>query len=105
MDKYIIDGVEYYQGEEVEVRDFIDSDWEKDFLYGIDSSVCKFVCESGNWKYVRKLQTIIKTETSNQIHITIPNDRNYIYTISLLPSGRKTKLTLDDGTVYSVVVE
>lgn len=80
MDKYIIDGVEYCQGEEVEVLDSKTGVWLLDILQGVDSSqVRKFLCVSGHWEFIRKLQPTL--------------------------SGRKAKLTLDDGTEYSVVVE
>ena len=93
MDKYIIDGVEYSYGEEVEVRD--DSDWDKRIFIGyIKNAILPIICVSdygekefkngevfytSTWKHIRKIQPTL--------------------------SGRKAKLILDDGTEYSVTIE
>ena len=93
MDKYIIDGVEYSYGEEVEVSD--DNDWVKRIFVGYiknakDPIICVTdYCEEEfkngdefrtiNWKYIRKIQPTL--------------------------SGRKAKLILEDGTEYSVTVK
>ncbi len=118
MDKYIIDGVEYSYGEEVEVRDSNSNDWEKEIFVAyiknaFDGICCvqdrerfkKGICfDVSFWKYIRKLQpTQIKGVT--QIHINNPDGSISTYDIAQSLSGRKAKLTLDDGTEYSVVVE
>ena len=93
MDKYIIDGVKYSYGEEVEVRN--DCDWYKRIFVGyIKNAIEPIICVSdafekefknGNkfytyeWRYIRKIQPTL--------------------------SGRKAKLILEDGTEYSVTVE
>lgn len=83
MDKYIIDGVEYSYGEEVEVRDYDNEDWIHDFIIGLNSSsIHKLICKMEKWKQIRKLQPTQYTGTS-----------------------RKAKLILDDGTELNVVVE
>ena len=92
MDKYIIDGVEYSYGEEVEVGD--DGDWVKRILVGyIKNSYTPMICvdigyeeqfKKGkefvtiNWKHIRKIQPTL--------------------------SGKKAKLILD-GTEYSVTLQ
>lgn len=93
MDKYIIDGVEYSYGEEVEVKD--NGDWVKRIFVGyIKNARQPIICVNVNyeeefkngeefdttyWKYIRKIKPTL--------------------------SGRKAKLILDDGTEYSVTVE
>ena len=93
MDKYIIDGIEYSYGEEVEVRDYVD--WEKRIFIGyIKNAILPIICvdiyyeeqfKKGkefvtiNWKHIRKIQPTL--------------------------SGRKAKLILDDGTEYSVTLQ
>ena len=93
MDKYIIDGVEYSYGEEVEVRD--DSNWGKRIFVGyIKNSIEPIICvsncseeefknadefETCNWRNIRKIQPTL--------------------------SGRKAKLILEDGTEYSVTLQ
>ena len=93
MDKYIIDGVEYSYGEEVEVGD--DGDWDKRIFVGyIKNATEPIICVTDyyeeefkngdefrtiNWKYIRKIQPTL--------------------------SGRKAKLILEDGTEYSVTVK
>lgn len=95
MDKYIIEGVEYSYGEEVEVRDNDSFDWEKRIFVGyIKNTYNPIICVSdgdeenfkngevfytSNWEHIRKIQPTL--------------------------SGRKAKLILDDGTEYSVTVE
>ncbi len=57
MDKYIIDGVEYSQGEEVEVRDYDNEEWIHDYIIGVNSNLThKFICKMEKWKQIRKLQ-------------------------------------------------
>lgn len=97
MDKYIIDGVEYCQGEMVEVKQKDGRIWYKRIFLGALKHNISYIIicvehtdeqkflEYGsfsicNWEQIRKLQTKPL-------------------------SGRKAKLTLDDGTEYSVVVE
>ena len=93
MDKYIIDGVEYSYGEEVEVSD--DNDWDKRIFVGyIKNTYNPIICVSdygekefkngevfytSTWKHIRKIQPTL--------------------------SGRKAKLILDDGTEYSVTLQ
>lgn len=94
MDKYIIDGIEYSYGEEVEVS-LNYHDWEKRIFVGyIKNAIEPIICVSDGfenqfkngdkfytheWRYIRKIQPTL--------------------------SGRKAKLILDDGTEYSVTVE
>lgn len=94
MDKYIIDGVEYSYGEDVEVRDNDSFDWDKRIFVGyIKNSIEPIICVSDcyekefkdgevfdivNWEHIRKIQPTL--------------------------SSRKAKLILDDGTEYSVTV-
>ena len=94
MDKYIIDGVEYSYGEEVEVSDF-GNKWVKRILVGyIKNSTKPIICvsdgfekefknadefETYTWKYIRKIQPTL--------------------------SGRTAKLILEDGTEYSVTLQ
>ena len=93
MDKYIIDGVEYSYGEEVEVSD--DGTWGKRIFVGyIKNAILPIICvdiyyeeqfKKGkefvtiNWKHIHKIQPTL--------------------------SGRKAKLILEDGTEYSVTVK
>ena len=93
MDKYIIDGVEYSYGEEVEISD--NDDWVKRIFVGyIKNATEPIICVSDcfekefkngevfnivNWKHIRKIQPTL--------------------------SGRKAKLILDDGTEYSVTLQ
>ena len=93
MDKYIIDGVEYSYGEEVEVSS--DDDWVKKIFVGyIKNEKVPIICvidyykeefkngdefRTTNWKHIRKIQPTL--------------------------SGRKAKLILDDGTEYSVTLQ
>lgn len=95
MDKYIIDGIEYSYGEEVEVVNDYDGDWEKRIFVGyIKNATEPIICVSDDfenkfkngdnfytyeWRYIRKIQPTL--------------------------SGRKAKLILEDGTEYSVTVE
>ena len=93
MDKYIIDGVEYSYGEEVEVSNggywykrifvgyiknscstiiCVSNGFEKEFKNGDEFEIC-------NWKHIRKIQPTL--------------------------SGRKAKLILEDGTEYSVTLQ
>lgn len=86
MDKYIIDGVEYSYGEEVEVS--MDcKKWFKRVLIGyIQNAVLTPYITNGLdddklkylWIHIRKIQPTL--------------------------SGRKAKLILEDGTEYSVTV-
>ena len=93
MDKYIIDGVEYSYGEEVEVSD--DNDWDKRIFVGyIKNSIEPIICVSdgdeenfkngevfytSNWEHIRKIKPTL--------------------------SGKKAKLILEDGTEYSVTLQ
>ena len=95
MDKYIIDGVEYSYGEEVEVRGNDGFDWDKRIFVGyIKNATEPIICVSDcyekefkdgevfdivNWEHIRKIQPTL--------------------------SCRKAKLILDDGTEYSVTIE
>ena len=108
MDKYIIDGVEYSYGEEVEVGD--DGDWDKRIFVGyIKNATEPIICVSDcyekefkdgevfdivNWEHIRKIQPTSYKGSSGR----------FIYGEQPL-SGRKAKLILDDGTEYSVTVE
>ena len=72
MDKYIIDGVEYSYGEEVEVRGNDGFDWDKRIFVGyIKNATEPIICVTDyyeeefkngdefrtiNWKYIRKIQ-------------------------------------------------
>lgn len=93
MDKYIIDGIEYSYGEEVEVS-CENRHWETRYFVGyIKGADCPIMCVSAiseedyldkskfltyPWAFIRKIQPTL--------------------------SGRKAKLILDDGTEYSVTV-
>lgn len=94
MDKYIIDGIEYSYGEEVEVS-LNDHDWEKRIFVGyVKNAIQPIICVSSGhkekfkngivfdivyWKHIRKIQPTL--------------------------SGRKAKLILEDGTEYSVTLQ
>ena len=96
MDKYIIDGVEYSYGEEVEVSDD-GNNWYKRIVVGYIKgsynpiiTVCPYFIDdfkngdkfsTACYEYIRKIQP----------------------TQSL--SGRKAKLILDDGTEMNVTIE
>ena len=108
MDKYIIDGVEYSYGEEVEVGD--DGDWDKRIFIGyIKNAILPIICvdiyyeeqfKKGkefvtiNWKHIRKIQPTSYKGSSGR----------FIYGEQPL-SGRKAKLILEDGTEYSVTLQ
>lgn len=57
MDKYIIDGVEYCQGEMVEVRDDITEEWHTVRLSGVNGDAAyKIISKNNIYLYIRKLQ-------------------------------------------------
>lgn len=88
MDKYIIDGVEYSRGEEVEVGD-------KPF--GFKWYVRKFI------SYQPERENF-KIKTDNFGSGTFEN-YEFIRKIKSPLSGRKAKLTIDDGTEMNVTID
>ena len=93
MDKYIIDGVEYSYGEEVEVRN--DGYWCKRIFVGyIKNAIEPIICVSDTFEKEFKNEDKFDIYTWGKIRKIKPT-----------LSGRKAKLILDDGTEYSVTVE
>ena len=93
MDKYIIDGVEYSYGEEVEVR--CNGDWVKRIFVGyIKNSQEPIICVSDGFEYQFKNGDKFDTY-----------EWKYIRKIQPTLSGKKAKLILEDGTGYSVTIE
>lgn len=97
--KYIIDGVGYEYGEEVEVRDYSTFDspnWETRILVGyIQGASSPFIVVSGNFYN--------DFRNGKEFDVTF---YNYIRKIqpTLSLSGRKAKLILD-GTEHTVTFE
>ena len=93
MDKYIIDGIEYSYGEEVEVRN--DGYWCKRIFVGcIKNAIEPIICVSDTFEKEFKNEDKFDIYTWGKIRKIKPT-----------LSGRKAKLILDDGTEYSVTVE
>ena len=93
MDKYIIDGVEYSYGEEVEVRN--DGYWCKRIFVGyIKNAIEPIICVSDTFEKDFKNEDKFDIYTWGKIRKIQPT-----------LSGRKAKLILDDGTEYSVTVK
>lgn len=93
MDKYIIDGVEYSYGEEVEVRN--DGYWCKRIFVGyIKNAIEPIICVSDTFEKDFKNEDKFDIYTWGKIRKIQPT-----------LSGRKAKLILDDGTEYSVTLQ
>ena len=93
MDKYIIDGVEYSYGEEVEVRN--DGYWCKRIFVGyIKNAIEPIICVSDPFEKDFKNEDKFDIYTWGKIRKIQPT-----------LSGRKAKLILDDGTEYSVTLQ
>ena len=93
MDKYIIDGVEYSYGEEVEVRN--DGYWCKRIFVGyIKNAIEPIICVSDTFEKEFKNEDKFDIYTWGKIRKIKPT-----------LSGRKAKLILDDGTEYSVTLQ
>ena len=93
MDKYIIDGVEYSYGEEVEVRN--DGYWCKRIFVGyIKNAIEPIICVSDTFEKEFKNEDKFDIYTWGKIRKIQPT-----------LSGRKAKLILDDGTEYSVTLQ
>ena len=93
MDKYIIDGVEYSYGEEVEVRN--DGYWCKRVFVGyIKNAIEPIICVSDTFEKDFKNEDKFDIYTWGKIRKIQPT-----------LSGRKAKLILDDGTEYSVTLQ
>lgn len=84
--KYIIDGVEYEYGEEVEVDDLTTTLWKKTIIFGIDSSKkYPIITEDGYYLKIRKIQPTLTQPTPSL-------------------SGRKATIILD-GVEHTVTFE
>ena len=93
MDKYIIDGVEYSYGEEVEVRN--DGYWCKRIFVGyIKNAIEPIICVSDTFEKEFKNEDKFDIYTWGKIRKIQPT-----------LSGRKAKLILEDGTEYSVTLQ
>ena len=93
MDKYIIDGVEYSYGEEVEVRN--DGYWCKRIFVGyIKNTIEPIICVSDTFEKEFKNEDKFDIYTWGKIRKIKPT-----------LSGRKAKLILDDGTEMNVTIE
>ena len=93
MDKYIIDGVEYSYGEEVEVRN--DGYWCKRIFVGyIKNAIEPIICVSDTFEKDFKNEDKFDIYTWGKIRKIQPT-----------LSGRKAKPILDDGTEYSVTLQ
>jgi len=94
MDKYIIDGIEYSYGEEVEVRDG-GNYWEKRIFVGyIKNATEPIICVSDCYEKEFKNEDKFDIYTWGKIRKIKPT-----------LSGRKAKLILDDGTEMNVTIE
>jgi len=94
MDKYIIDGVEYSYGEEVEVG-LNNTVWVKRiFVVYIKNAKDPIICVSDGFEE--------EFENGDKFYI---NKWKHIRKIQPTLSGRKAKLILDDGTEYSVTLQ
>ena len=95
MDKYIIDGVEYSYGEEVEVRGNDSFDWDKRIFIGyIKNATEPIICVSDTFEKEFKNEDKFDIYTWGKIRKIKPT-----------LSGRKAKLILEDGTEYSVTLQ
>lgn len=59
ISEYTLLGPYFEYGEEVEVRDFDEEKWVKDFFYNYEfgrDNICSIKCKRQNWKQVRKLE-------------------------------------------------
>ena len=93
MDKYIIDGVEYSYGEEVEVRN--DGYWCKRIFVGyIKNAIEPIICVSDTFEKDFKNEDKFDIYTWGKIRKIKPT-----------LSGRKAKLILEDGTEYNVTLQ
>ena len=93
MDKYIIDGVEYSYGEEVEVRN--DGYWCKRIFVGyIKNAIEPIICVSDTFEKEFKNEDKFDIYTWGKIRKIKPT-----------LSGRKAKLILEDGTEYNVTLQ
>ena len=93
MDKYIIDGVEYSYGEEVEVSNG-GYRYKRIFVGYIKNAKDPIICVTD---YYRE-------EFKNGEKFDI-NYYTHIHKIQPTLSGRKAKLILEDGTEYSVTLQ
>jgi len=108
-DKYIIDGVEYSYGEEVEVRQSVYEGWEQVKLIEPELGNYTTIDEHGNYcsyKYIRKVQPRCEHVEFVMCDKCSPGKCfNAITQPTQTLSGQKAKLTLGDGTELNVTID